>query len=139
MRVRRIVVYAGLMLVTVAAGLAIRFAPLGLPWLVMKYGGSTLWAVMIYWVLAALLLARKPAPLALLAGALATLIELTRLWHPAALDAFRQTLAGVILLGKYFSIRNIVAYWIAIFAGALVDQSVIRPLVEKPAQLRQSK
>ena len=120
------VVYAGLMLVTVAAGLAIRFAPLGLPWLAMKYGGSTLWAVMIYWVLAALLLSWEPAPLALLAGALATLIELTRLWNYPPLDAFRGTLAGVVLLGKYFSVWNIVAYWVAIAVGAVADQLLIR-------------
>ncbi len=126
MKVRRIYVYAGLMLVTVAAGLGIRFAPLGLPWPVMKYGGSTLWAVMIYWVLAALLRSWRPVPLAFVAGGLAMLIELTRLWHPPALDAFRATLAGVILLGKYFSVWNIVAYWVAIVLGALADQRLVR-------------
>lgn len=123
---RRICIYAGLMLVTVAAGLTVRFAPLGLPWPVMKYGGSTLWAVMIYWVLAALLRSWKPVWLALLGCGLATLIELSRLWHPLSLDAFRMTLAGVILLGKYFSVWNIVAYWVAIVLGALADQHLIR-------------
>ncbi len=124
--VRRITVYIGLMLVTVAAGLAIRFAPLGLPWPVMKYGGSTLWAVMIYWVMAALLRRSRSWALALLAGGVATLTELTRLWHFPPLDAFRVTLPGVILLGRYFSVWNIVAYWVAIALGALADQLLIR-------------
>ena len=44
-----------LFLVTVIAGLAVRMAPLGLPAVVVKYGGSMLWAVMIYWIVSAAL------------------------------------------------------------------------------------
>lgn len=40
-----------LMLATIAAGLAVRLAPLGLPLFVVKYGGSMLWALMVYWSL----------------------------------------------------------------------------------------
>ncbi|GAC1359325.1 MAG: hypothetical protein NVSMB3_06790 [Acidobacteriaceae bacterium] len=88
--------------------------------------------MMIYWVLSALMPSRRTCWLALLAGLAATLIELTRLWHTPALDAFRDSLAGALLLGKYFSPRNILAYWIAIGGGALLDQKVIRPRVTKP-------
>ena len=42
-----------LALVTIAVGLIVRFAPLGLPQFVTKYGGSMLWALMIYWIVSA--------------------------------------------------------------------------------------
>ena len=37
-------------------------------------------------------------------------------------DAFRITFAGKILLGRYFSFRNIVAYILAITIIAVVDR-----------------
>ena len=40
------------------------------------------------------------------------------------MDAFRLTLPGIVLLGRYFSMWDIVAYWIAICAGAAVDQKI---------------
>ena len=40
-----------LLLITIASGLLIRFGPLGLPFFVVKYGGSILWALMIYWII----------------------------------------------------------------------------------------
>jgi hypothetical protein len=110
-----------LFLVTVMAGLAVRMAPLGLPVVVVKYGGSMLWAVMIYWVVSAAL-ARWCLPMVgLIAGATATGVEFFKLYHSPAMDAFRLTLTGMILLGRYFSVRDIVAYWVAIGLAVWVD------------------
>lgn len=123
---RRRLIYLSVALATVAAGLSVRFAPLGLPWFWMKYGGSMLWAVMIYWVLRLVWPARGSVALASAAGVIATAVEFTRLYHSGWLDTFRASLAGAVLLGRYFSVRNIAAYWIAIAAGALLDAFVIR-------------
>jgi hypothetical protein len=49
-----------------------------------------------------------------------------KLYRVPWLDAFRLTLPGVILLGRYFSIRDIVAYWIAIALGAIIDGNFLR-------------
>jgi hypothetical protein len=114
------------MFLTVAAGLAIRFAPLGLPHFVVKYGGSMLWALMIYWIVSTLLPARRFLPVALLSGAIATAVEFAKLCHTPALDAFRLTLPGILLLGRFFSVWDIVAYWLAIAMGALIDGALIR-------------
>ena len=43
-------------------------------------------------------------------------------------DAFRRTLAGQLLLGRYFSARNIVAYLIAIALASLADARFRRQL-----------
>lgn len=113
---------------TVLAGLSARFAPLGLPWFVMKYSGSALWAAMIYWMLALVRPKSNAATLAVAAGAIAALAEFSRLYHVTWLDAFRVTLPGALLLGRYFSLRNIVAYWLGISAVAALDGLVLRPL-----------
>ena len=121
---RRIYLWATVL--TVAAGLSVRYVPLGLPWIVMNYAGSALCAMMIYWVLALNWPRRDAASLAVIAAAIATLAEFSRLYHVGWLDAFRATLPGMVLLGRYFSARNIAAYWVAIAAAALLDEFVLR-------------
>lgn len=116
----------GLMFLTVVAGLVTRFAPLGLPHYVVKYGGSMLWALMIYWIVSTLLPARRLLPVALLSGAIATTVEFAKLCHTPALDAFRLTLPGILLLGRFFSFWDIVAYWFAVSIGAYIDGALIR-------------
>jgi hypothetical protein len=114
-----------LLLITIPIGLAVRFLPLHLPWFLYKYLGSTLWAVALYWFLAAILPKLRPTGLATLAILIATLLELSRLVPIAPLDAFRLTFAGKILLGRYFSIKNIAAYALAIALAAALDHTLI--------------
>ncbi len=116
-----------LLFVTVVAGLIVRLVPLGLPSFVVKYAGSTLWAIMIYWIVSTLCPSCRLLIVALISGSLATAVELVKLYHSPALDAFRLTLPGVLLLGRFFSVRDIVAYWIAISVGAFLDKN-IRPI-----------
>ncbi|MDR3727578.1 MAG: DUF2809 domain-containing protein [Terracidiphilus sp.] len=114
------------MFLTVAAGLAIRFAPLGLPYFAVKYGGSMLWALMIYWIVSTLLPARHFLTVPLLSAAFATAVEFAKLCHTPALDAFRLTLPGILLLGRFFSVWDIATYWLAISIGAFIDRALIR-------------
>lgn len=125
---RSIVLSLALMLVTVVCGLVVRFAPLGLPPFVVKYGGSTLWALMVYWIVSALLPSWRLFVIALLAGVIATAVEFVKLYHSPGLDTFRLTLPGILLLGRFFSVWDIVAYWFAISVGAFVDSSIRRRL-----------
>ena len=106
---------------TIAAGLVLRLVPMGLPFFLTKYGGSVLWAAMVYLLLAALWPQRTPWVLGLVAGGFATLVELSRLWHTPGLDAFRLTLAGALLLGRVFSLWHFLDYWVAIALTAALD------------------
>jgi hypothetical protein len=115
-----------LFLATVMAGLAVRMAPLGLPAVVVKYGGSMLWAVMIYWIVSAALARWRLPVVGLIAVAIATAVEFFKLYHSPAMDAFRLTLPGMILLGRYFSVRDIGAYWVAIGLAAWLDGGIRR-------------
>jgi hypothetical protein len=125
-----------LMAATVAAGLVVRFAHLGLPTFVVKYGGSTMWALMIYWIVSTLLPLWPIVALALFGGVVATAVEFLKLCHWPALDAFRLTLPGMVLLGRFFSVWDIVAYWVAISAGAVVDCRLRRPMLNAMADRR---
>ncbi len=60
------------------------------------------------------------------ACAIAVSVELFRLYHMPALDAFRATLPGKLLLGSIFSPWNIIAYAIGIACAACVDASLAR-------------
>jgi hypothetical protein len=108
-------------LTIIPIGLAVRYLPLHLPWFLYKYLGSMLWAVALYWFLAAILPRLRPPAIATLAIIIATLVELSRLIPIAPIDAFRLTLAGQILLGRFFSLRNIAAYILAIAAVTACD------------------
>jgi hypothetical protein len=122
---RRSAICAVLLLITIPIGLAVRFLPLHLPWVLYKYLGSILWAIALYWFLATLLPKLRSPALAALAITIATLVELTRLIPIAPIDAFRLTLLGKVLLGRYFSLKNIVAYILAIAFTAAFDHTFL--------------
>ena len=106
--------------------------PLGLPPFWFKYGGSALWAVMIYWIGAALLPRWRSIRVAFAACAVAAVVELSRLYHVPSIDAFRVTLAGKLLLGRFFSVWDILTYWLAIGAVAFLDQAIFDSPNEGP-------
>jgi hypothetical protein len=113
-----------LMVATMIAGLTIRFVPLGLPVPIVKYGGSILWALMIYWIVSALLPSLRLLAVAWISAALATAVEFFKLHHSPAFDAFRRTIPGTLLLGRVFSAWDILAYWVAILIGLLMDHRI---------------
>jgi hypothetical protein len=123
---RRRLACAALLALTIPVGLVWRLAPLGLPQFAFKYGGSALWAVAVYWVIAGLLPRWQPPALAVLAAVVAAAVEFFKLVRAPAVDVFRETLAGKLLIGRYFTFGAIVAYWLAIAAVTALDLS-LRP------------
>lgn len=119
LRIRRL----GIALAIIACGVVLRLGgyDIGLPYLLVKYGGSTLWGAMVFFLLATLLSRQPLVRLALIAIVVAALTEFSRLYHTAWLDEFRLTLAGALLLGRIFSWWNIAAYTLGIVLAALVE------------------
>ena len=107
--------------VTLVVGLVWRFVLVGLPPFLYKYGGSVLWAAMIYWIVAFVCPAARPVRLALVAGVIATAVEFFKLVHTPALDAFRLTIAGKVVLGRFFYGSDFVAYYAGVGAGVAAD------------------
>ena len=114
------------LLLTVPLGLVWRLAPLHLPPAASKYGGSALWATAVYWAVAAVLVRRPTGVVAVTAAAVALGVECLKQVYWAPLDRFRETLAGKLLLGRYFTYGAIAAYWIAIGVVAALDHAFER-------------
>jgi beta-N-acetylhexosaminidase len=96
---------------------------------VIKYGGSMLWALMIYWMVSSIRGRWLPIQSALVSSAVALGVELFKLYPAPLLDAFRLTLPGTLLLGRVFSVWNLIAYAFAIGVGALTDRAIRSLLV----------
>lgn len=111
--------------VIIAIGLTTRLPSLGwLPPMFAKYLGSLLWGAMVYCVAAWLRPGWRPVQVAFAASCVAVAVEVSQLWHPSWLDAFRATRLGVLLLGRFFAWADIVAYLVGISATAVADRFV---------------
>lgn len=110
-------------LVVIAAGLALRrFGyDLGMPFSVVKYGGSILWGAMVFLLVGVLSGSARAGLVALIALAIAMTVEFSRLYHTPTLDTFRMTTAGKLLLGRVFSLWNILAYAAGIAGAAFIE------------------
>ena len=122
---------AAMLALTIPAGLIWRLAPLHLPPFAFKYGGSALWAMAVYWVVALLLPTRRPASLAAVAAVVTTAVECFKQVRSPGIDAFRATLPGKLLLGRYFTFGALLAYGLAILAVATFD-AWLKPDVALP-------
>jgi hypothetical protein len=113
--------------VVIGVGLVWRLAPLGLPPFWFKYGGGVLWGAMVLLIVGGLRHGSKlqwTTPLYALAIAITA--ELIRLFHEPHFDAFRHTLAGALLFGRVFNVRNIVAYAVDIVAALPLHAGLLR-------------
>ncbi|MCJ2075536.1 DUF2809 domain-containing protein [Methylobacterium sp. E-016] len=127
----------GLTLILVSVGLIWRLVPLGLNGFALKYGGSVLWAAMIYCLCAALLASQSITATVCLSGFMTLSTELLRLYHEPSLDAFRLTLPGALLLGRIFSLWNLVAYVAGIGFVALCERAATSQPANPSSQTRE--
>jgi membrane-associated PAP2 superfamily phosphatase len=132
--VRQRLIYLGLAVAAIAIGLLFRTPALHLPWTVGKYGGSILWAEMVYFILRAILPNHRAGIVALIAAVLAALGECTQLISVPWFDALRDTTIGHLIFGRTFAVEDIVAYWIGILAAAVLDAFMRRPVAPSAGQ-----
>jgi hypothetical protein len=131
-RYPRRVVLAAVVALIIVAGLLCRWPGMGLPWPVAKWSGSILWGGMVYFIVALIWPNAGLGRTVALATVIALMVECSRLWHPSWLDAFRNTFAGMVLLGRLFSYWNIAAYVIGICVGGIIDTTWIRKFSTPP-------
>ena len=129
-----LIVRAGVCLLIIVSGLALR--GFGFSWglsaFVVKYGGSALWAAMVFFLVAMAASRLSRLTLALISAAIAIGVELFRLVHAPWLDAFRLTLAGALLLGRIFSPWNLLAYGVGIALAVWLDRLGTRTCTPTP-------
>jgi hypothetical protein len=124
---RRVNCGAALLLI-IPLGLLCRFAPLGLPYVIVKYGGSFLWAAAVYWFIAFMAARLQPSRIAIIAIAFSAASEFIKRIHSPGFDVFRATFAGKVLLGRHFSYLDIVLYTCAILCAMWIDNRAIHEL-----------
>lgn len=115
----RLIAYTAL---TIALGLASRQFPTRLPTFVALYAGDTLWATLMFWLLA---LARPAAPTAALAATallISVLVELSQLVHVGWLDAARANPFGALVLGQGFLWSDLLCYAAGVLLAAALDR-----------------
>jgi hypothetical protein len=129
-----LIVHACLCLSIIISGLALRGfgLGLGLPGFFVKYSGSTLWATMVYFLVAMAASGLSRRRIALISASIAICVELFRLVHAPWLDAFRLTLAGALLLGRIFSPWNVLAYGVGIVLAVLLDRLGVAYVRQSP-------
>ena len=113
------------MLILIPLGFVCRFVPIGLPYLIVKYGGSFLWASTVYWFIGYFLIRQKPLVLALISFVVTSGIEFLKRVQSSTLEHIRNTFFGIMILGRYFSYTDIAVYWIAILSMLWIDHSAI--------------
>ncbi len=129
-----LIVRACLCLSIIITGLALRGfgLGLGLPPFIVKYGGSMLWATMVFFLVAIAGSSLSRRSIALISASIAICVELFRLVHAPWLDAFRLTPAGALLLGRIFSPWNMLAYGGGIILGMWLDRFGMSLATEAP-------
>ena len=95
---------------------------IGLPFILVKYGGSVLWCTMVYFLVGMVLGDKPIRRIVIISLSIAVAVEFFRLYHLPWLDTFRLTLWGKLLLGRVFALWNILAYAIGIGLAALWER-----------------
>lgn len=116
--------YLALALATIVLGLAVHLGGAMLGPAVRDRLGDALWAAMIVWWLAALTPGARPLPRNIAALAICFVVEFSQLYHATALDAFRNTMVGHLILGSGFDPGDLVAYTVGVLAAAAIDHFV---------------
>lgn len=115
------VLYTLLATVTMLTGLASRRYGTSLPGFVAEYAGDTLWAIMVYFGISAVV--PRMSLFGRAAGSLgiAWAIELSQLYHIPWIDAIRGTTPGGLLLGYTFLWTDLACYATGILIGGVID------------------
>ena len=123
---RLVAIYAALLGATLLLGLATRTWPAAFPAPVALYGGDTLWAAMLVWLLGLLRPSATPQARGLLALGFAFLVEVSQLVRSAPITAVRETRLGALVLGQGFLWSDLVCYALGVALAVAIDARLIR-------------
>ena len=122
---RRRASFAALACATIVVGLLVHLRGAALRPAARDALGDALWAVMIAWWAGALAPSARLVVRSVGAYAVCVGVEVSQLYHAAALDAVRATVVGRLVLGSGFDPRDLVAYAVGVAIAALVEATVV--------------
>ena len=121
MRSRNRTWYLLAVVLTIVAGLASRRFPQVLPTFLGKYPGDVLWSLMVFFGLGTIFRTTSSVLLALGTLGFAFGIEVLKLCNAPWLASIRQTKPGHLVFGSVFSWQNLVAYFIGVIVGLVIE------------------
>lgn len=118
--------YSLSILLVIGLGLLWRSPLLHLPPPVAKYGGSALWALLVFLLCGWLAPRAATIRLVIIASGIACAVEFSQLYHAPWIDQIRRSRLGALTLGSVFNWPDIPAYLLGIAAGALAESAFQR-------------
>ena len=116
--------YSLWIVLVIGAGLLWRSPLFHLPPSIAKYGGSALWALLVFLLCGWLLPRTATTRLALLAITIACAVEVSQLYHAPWVDQIRRTRLGALVLGSVFNWPDIPAYALGVITGVFAERTV---------------
>jgi hypothetical protein len=103
----------------VAAGLLWRSRLFPFPPFHHKYGGDTLWALLVFLGFGFIFIRASTLRVALMAFCFSCVVEFTQLYHGPWIESVRGTRLGALVLGATFNWPDLIAYGVGISLGFL--------------------
>ena len=114
-------IYGLFLFCTIVAGLLTRKNAPHLPQIIGEYAPDALWAMMIYWLIAAAFCRKALYWIAPVALAICYLDELSQLYHAPWIDSIRHTTLGGLVLGFGFLWSDLICYTVGAACAAMID------------------
>ncbi len=118
--------YALAVTLVIGIGLLWRSRLLPLPQFVAKYGGDSLWALVVFLCFGFALPRGSTTRLALLAVGFAWSVEFLQLYHAPWIDGIRATRLGHLVLGSVFNSPDLLAYAVGVVLGAWAERAFLK-------------
>lgn len=106
---------------TIALGLSTRRFPNVFPAIVAQYGGDSLWAAMMFWVVALVRPSTARSRIAMVALSISFAVECSQLYRAPWIDSLRATKLGALVLGQGFLWSDLACYAVGVMLAAVVD------------------
>jgi len=119
---RHRIVYAVLLVIVIAFGLASRHYSDILPYFIATYAGDTLWALMVFLLIGFVFPAFSTLKVATMALIFSFSIELTQLYHAPWIDELRQYRLVALVIGHGFLWTDWLCYSVGVMIGVVGER-----------------
>jgi len=113
--------YALLAVLVIVTGLLWRSGLLPLSSFLAKYGGDSLWALVVFLCFGFAFLRSSTLRIGLGAVCFAWSVEFLQLYHAPWIDAIRSTRPGHLVLGAWFNSPDLIAYVVGVALGVVAE------------------
>lgn len=115
-------IYALAIALVIGTGLLWRSDLLPLSSFLVKYGGDSLWALVVFLGFGFIFRRSSTVRIALGAVGFAWSVEFSQLYHAPWIDLIRSTRLGLLVLGTSFNGPDLIAYVVGIALGAFTER-----------------